>query len=462
LYIQFPFTFVWTNIGQSYQKIFFISKAPPLKSQTLIEKTNKRTTLLKKQDPKDVHEKELQTLVRFSSIVNSSLKIEDVLDFAMQWAEEFMNAEASTVYELEEEKGEIFIRVARGKKKEPIKGIKLKLGEGVAGRVVQTGRPMVSQDVKTEKSFSTKYDDKTGFKTRSMICVPLILRDKPIGALQVLNKRSGESFTEADLELLTIMSQQISVALENAKLYSRLEEKFQLTEQELKTTQEKLIRTERLAAMGHLVQGVAHEIRNPITTIGGFSSRLKKELPNSPKLQGYVNIIIDESKRLENLVTEVKEFAAVQSATMNPEDITKVVDQIISGFEERARDQNIALDVRIDKDLPLTEMDKSQITIALSNIIENALECMPNGGQLTLESKHDSQYVMTSIKDTGCGIAEEDLDSVYDPFFTSKTRGAGLGLTMVHQIVMNHNGEIKIRSRKGIGTAVTLIIPVKQ
>ncbi|MCD6296602.1 MAG: GAF domain-containing protein [Deltaproteobacteria bacterium] len=417
---------------------------------------------MKKQNPKNIHQKELDTLIRFSSIINSSLKIEDVLNYAMQWVEEFMSAEASTVYELDEDKGEIFIRIARGKKKEPVKRIKLKLGEGIAGGVIQTGKSVVMQDVNTEKKFSNKFDTKTGFETRSMLCVPLILRDKPIGALQVLNKRSGETFTDADLELLTSISQQIAVALDNAKLYRRLEKKFELTEQELKTTQEKLIRTERLAAMGNLVKGIAHEIRNPITTIGGFSSRLKKELKEESKLRKYVDIIIEESKRLENIVTEVHEFAGVQSANMNLDDLGAVLGQVATEFGEQAKKQDVKFMVKIDKDLPLTFMDTSQIAKAFSNIIENALESMPHGGKLTLEAKLDNDNIVTSIRDTGCGIASEDLDAVYDPFFTSKTRGAGLGLTMVHQIVMNHNGELKFDSKEGVGTTVTIRLPVIQ
>ncbi len=415
---------------------------------------------MKKQNPKNIHEKELNTLVRFSSIINSSLKIEDVLNYAMQWAEEFINAEASTVYELDEDKGEIFIRIARGKKKGPVKRIKLKLGEGVAGRVVQTGEPVVMQDVNREKIFSNKFDNKTGFETRSMLCVPLILRGKSIGALQVLNKKSGQTFTDADLELLTSMSRQIAVSLDNAKLYSRLEKKFKLTEQELKTTQEKLIRTERLAAMGNLVKGVAHEIRNPITTIGGFSSRLKRGLNKEPTLQKYVDIIMEEAKRLENIVTEVHEFSGVQSANMNLDDITEVLNQAVTKFREQARKQDIKLVVKIDENLPSTFMDASQITKALSNIIENALESMTHGGEMTLEATLDKNHIVTSIKDTGCGIARKNLDSVYDPFFTSKTRGAGLGLTMVHQILMNHNGELKFDSKEGVGTTVTIRLPV--
>jgi signal transduction histidine kinase len=417
---------------------------------------------LKKQNPKDVHEKKLDTLLKFSSIINSSLKIEDVLNHAMQWAEEFMDAEASTVYELDEEKGEIFVRIARGKKKEPVKGIILKVGEGVSGRVIQTGRPMVIQDARKEKDFSRKYDTKTGFETRSMICVPLVLRDKTIGALQVLNKKSQKAFTDSDLELLTTMSQQIAVALDNAKLYHRLEEKFELTERELKNAQEKLIRSERLMAMGHLVQGVAHEIRNPVTTIGGFAGRLEKELKGQPKLLRYLAFILEESKRLENIVKQVHEFANLLSATLETGEIRSVLDQVIERFEPLTQRQGITLSYEIDKGLPHIKKDSAQLMVALTNVMENAIESMPEGGTLTLTAKQDGDHILISILDTGCGIAQEDQDSVYDPFFTSKTQGAGLGLTMVHQIVMNHNGEIKIQSQEGKGTRVTLTFPVNQ
>jgi signal transduction histidine kinase len=429
---------------------------------TIGKNTKKGTLELKKQKPIDVHERELNTLLKFSSIINSSLKIEDVLNHAMQWAEEFMDAEASSVYELDEEKGEIFIRIARGSKKEPVKLIRLKLGEGIAGRVVQTGRPMVIQDTRKEKNFNRKYDTKTGFETRSMICVPLILRDKTIGALQVLNKKSQKSFVDSDLELLTTMSHQIAVALDNAKLYRRLEKKFELTESELKETQERLIRSERLAAMGHLVQGVAHEIRNPVTTIGGFAGRLEKELKGRPKLQKYISFIMEQSERLENIVKQVREFSDILSGKLKTGEITGVLDQVIEKFEPLAQRQNIAFSFQIDRGLPLIKMDSAQLMLALTNVIENALDSMPEGGNLTLTAKLEEHYIKINILDTGCGIAQKDQASVYDPFFTSKTRGAGLGLTMVHQIIMNHNGEIEIKSQEGKGTQVTLSFPLKQ
>ena len=410
--------------------------------------------------PEDLRQKELDIILKFGSLINSSLKIEEVLDYAMQWAEEFMNAEASTIYELDEEKGDLFIRVARGEKKEPIKKIRLQLGEGIAGRVVQTGLPMVVQDVLKEESFSPKFDRKSGFDTKSMICVPLILRGIPIGAFQILNKRSGVPFDSSDVELLTSMSQLVAVALENAKLYRRLEEKFELTERELKITQQELIRSSRLAAMGHLAQGVAHEIRNPVTSIGGFARRIEKALNHESKLKGYVQIILKETERLENLVRQVNEFSSVLFASLVHGDVREVLDLLIENFKSTAQDQRVSLLTAFDQALPYIRMDPSQLLTALSSITENALESMPEGGKLAISARQKGNLLMIEVSDSGCGISGEHIESVYDPFFTSKTRGAGMGLTMVHQIITNHDGEIKIQSLEGKGTTVTIRLPV--
>ncbi len=413
-------------------------------------------------DPEEERCRELETILRFTALISSSLRIEDVLNYAMKWAEEFIDAEASTVYELDEEKKELFIRIARGEKKESVERIKFELGQGISGHVVQTGQPMVIQDVRKEKRFSPKFDRITGFRTRSMICVPLILRGKTIGALQVLNKKSGDLFTKIDVELLTSMSQQIAVAMENAKLYRRLEKKFELNARELKTAQDKLILSERLVAMSHLVQGVAHEIRNPVTTIGGFARRIKKILKRDPEVDKYLNVILEESERLESLVTQVHEYTSVLAATLAMDDIRATLHEVVNKFEPIAQQQGVTLVTKIDESLPLTRMASSQIMTALSNIMENALEAMPNGGELVLEAKQRNSQLFIKILDTGHGIRQEYLNSVYDPFFSSKTHGAGLGLAVVYQIVKNHDGEITIQSQEGKGTSVTIQLPVRR
>ena len=408
----------------------------------------------------ELYHRELETLLKFGTLINSSLNIEVVLDNAMKWAEEFIGAEASSIYEMGDEKNELFIRLARGEKKGPVKGLTLKVGEGIAGFVVQNGQPIVIQDVRKEGRFSDKFDKLTGFITRSMICVPLILRDKTVGAIQVLNKKSDTPFTDVDLQVLTTVAPQIAVAMENAKLYQRLETKFELTSEELKTTQEKLFRSERLAAMGHLVQGVAHEIRNPVTTIGGFAHRIKKNEIESARLKKYMDIIIDESARLENLVDQVREFSEVQSADLIPNHLDPVLDEIIKKFETRVKTKGITLVTDLTNDNLLIKMDMPQLVSALSQVLENALDSMQDGGTIKINAEREDDHLLIRVSDTGCGIEKGQLEAVYDPFVTSKTRGAGLGLTMVHQIIMNHHGDIKISSELNKGTTVTIQLPL--
>ncbi|MBW1912660.1 MAG: GAF domain-containing protein [Deltaproteobacteria bacterium] len=361
---------------------------------------------------------------------------------------------------MDEESGEIFVRLARGKKKDPVKDIRLKLGDGIAGSVVETGQPMVVQDVSKEKRFSYKFDKLTGFKTKSLICVPLTLRDKSIGAIQVLNKKDQEPFSKTDLEILTSMSQQIAVAMENARLYRRLQERFELTANELRSAQGRLIRSERLAAMGHLVNGVAHEIRNPITTIGGFAKRIKNLVGEDNRLKRYTDIIMNETARLERLVRQVNDLSKIQSAQLSPGNMISVIDEVLNWFKPLAAGQSVNVVRHIEKDLPMITMDSPQLVTALSNILENALESMSADGKIELDVHRDNNSIMIVVKDSGSGIAQMELDSIYDPFVTSKTSGAGLGLTMVYQIVSNHHGEINIRSKASEGTRVSIRLPI--
>jgi signal transduction histidine kinase len=406
-----------------------------------------------------LYRRELATILRSSALINSSLNIEQVLDNAMKWAEDFMGAEASTVYELDDRSNELIVRLARGEKKGPVERVTLKVGEGIAGTVVKTGKPMVIQDVSQEKKFTDKIDRLTGFQTKSAICVPLLLRNRPIGALQVINKKSGEPFNRSDLEILFAIAQHVSVAMENANLYRRLEESFAVTTQELRITQEKLIRTERLASMSNLVQGVAHEIRNPITTIGGFARRIKKELGDNRKFEKYADIILEETARLENIVKRVHDLTETQSYSPTLTRIEPLVEEVLKSATPLANQIGVRIVKQVAPDLPQVRLDSSQLAVALANIVENALEAMPQGGTLSLTVLREDPSFVIIIKDTGCGIPKDQVAAIYDPFVTSKSKGVGLGLTVVHQVVSNHHGDIKITSEVRKGTVVTLRLP---
>jgi signal transduction histidine kinase len=212
--------------------------------------------------------------------------------------------------------------------------------------------------------------------------------------------------------------------------------------------------------MSNLVQGVAHEIRNPITTIGGFARRIKKELGENRKLEKYVDIILDETARLENIVKRVHDFTETQSYSPTMEKIEPIVEEVLNSAKPFANQLGVRIIKEIAPELPPARLDSSQITVALTNIVENALEAMPKGGTLTLKALREDRSLVITIKDTGCGIPKEQLTAIYDPFVTLKSKGIGLGLTLVHQVISNHHGDIRITSEVQKGTVVTIRLPL--
>jgi hypothetical protein len=276
----------------------------------------------------------------------------------------------------------------------------------------------------------------------------------------VINKKSGDPFNRSDLEILYAIAQHVSIAMENANLYRRLEENFAVTTQELRITQDKLIRTERLASMSNLVQGVAHEIRNPIMTIGGFARRIKKELGDNLKLDKYVDIILDETARLEHIVRRVHDFTETQSYSPTLQKIESIVEAVLNVAMPLADQLGVRIIKQVAPDLPRSMLDSGQLTVALANVLENALEAMPKGGTLTLKASSEDNSLTVTVADTGCGIPKDQLTAVCDPFVTSKSKGVGLGLTLVHQVVSNHQGDIRITSEVQKGSVVTIRLPL--
>ena len=404
-------------------------------------------------------EDEIKALARLSTMVNSTLDLMEVLDNAMKYVEELMDAEASSIFEVDHERDELFFRLARGKGGSRAREIRLSMGEGIAGWVAREGKPLLVADVYEDKRFSPRMDKYSGFKTRSIIGVPIKHKGRLIGVLEVLNKRGGP-FEEEDLELLTVVGNQIGIAMENARLYQRLQEKFTLTAEELKKTQQKLIQSERLGALARLSQGVAHEVRNPVMSIGGFARRLKQQLSPGDSAHKYVEIILKELARLEKMVQDVENYANMREPEFREVNLKKLIEHALEEWR-----QNWARpDIQVHLDLPGEEItfsgDERLLSLVLKNLFRNAREAMTSGGKLSIAAYPRGRQIIIEVGDTGSGIPPEDLPQVFDPFFTSNPQGSGLGLTTVHRIVSEHNGEISVKSTVGEGTEFRIRLPL--
>jgi len=400
----------------------------------------------------------LHKLVTLSSVINSSLDILRVLDSSMRFVEELLGAEASSIFELDEERGELCFRLARGEASEKCREIRMKMGEGVTGWVALHGKPLRVPDTSLDERFSPKADRETGFHTRSLVAVPIRNRGRVVGVLEVLNKRGPEPFDEQDVEVLELVANQVGTALENARLYGKLQEKAALTESELKETQARLLRAERLAALGQLSQGVAHEVRNPVMTIGGFARRLLKTFePGDPAAQ-YAEIILQEAGRLEKMVSDVDQYTRMPDPVLTEWPLSELVHAAVQLWQEDVARQDVRIEVALPPDDPTLSADKEQMARALLQLMRNASDAMPEGGTISITAQWEGPRLSLRVRDTGTGISAEDLPRIFDPFFTSKTRGSGLGLTTVNRIVSDHGGEVKVSSQPGQGTEVRLLL----
>ena len=232
---------------------------------------------------------------------------------------------------------------------------------------------------------------------------------------------------------------------------------------EIKQAQDKLIQAEKLASLGRLTADIAHEIRNPLSALGGFGRRLLKNTTEK-KQKEYAEIIVSEADRLEHVLSDVLTFSREARFHFKKARVNEIIRKSVNLYRENCKEQSIDIKVQFETDLPvLIEMD--QVEHAVNNLISNAIDAMPDGGALTVttqkEQANDITYVAVHISDTGEGIPEENLPLVFEPFYTTKKigHGTGLGLSITRRIVEEHGGFIQAKNRSEKGLTVSMFFP---
>ena len=233
-----------------------------------------------------------------------------------------------------------------------------------------------------------------------------------------------------------------------------------------KKLQEKIIEYEKLSALGRLTANVAHEIRTPITVIGGLARRLKKSIPSGTKAEEYLELISLEAKRLEEILKDVLVFSNEPFLLKEKKDINRLLEDSLDVYEDECRKYSISIQKVFDDVTPIY-VDKRLVREAIKNLILNAIDAMPNGGRLTITTKQDflngKNYVTLKVTDTGVGISEENIKMIYEPFFTTKIarKDTGLGLSITKKIVEGHGGFIKVDSSIAKGSTFSLYFPYR-
>jgi two-component system sensor histidine kinase HydH len=231
---------------------------------------------------------------------------------------------------------------------------------------------------------------------------------------------------------------------------------------EVRSLQEEIRRKEKLAAVGSLAAGIAHEIRNPLSSIKGVATYFGNRFAETVEDKELAGVMVREVDRLNRVISELLEFARPSELKLKPTNINELLEHSVRLIQQDAKSNNIEIDLSVGDDLPSVLLDPDRFSQALLNLYLNGIQAMDEGGMLSVKSTHGKNgEIKVEITDTGKGIDLDDVNKVFDPYFTTKSKGTGLGLAIVHKIVEAHHGEIKIRSTPGKGTVFTLLIPLK-
>ncbi len=410
-----------------------------------------------------LNSEKLGATVEECSIINSTLNIAEVLESIMRYANRVTNSAASTLMLLDEETGELVFSVPTGPKSDKLTDFRLPPGEGIAGWVAENGQHLLIPDVKKDKRFYGETDEMSGFETKSILCVPLKAKSKMIGVLEVINKVDDTSFTEEDAMLLNIFANQAAIAIENARFYDELKDRYE----ENKQLQEKLAESEKLRAMGLMASGVAHDFNNMLAIIFGNIDLAEVE-DNKDMLLKRLAKIRKAAVDSANVIKRLQKFTKTNSedTPFQPVKLNDLVREAIEISTPMWKDGPHAKGTSIEIVDVLTEEEfiilgnETDLREAVINMIFNSVNAMPQGGKIHLAMYTKDESIYLEISDNGIGMTEETKRRIFDPFFTTKgVNHSGLGMSMLYGTIKRHNGSIDIKTKPGEGTMLTIVLP---
>jgi PAS domain S-box-containing protein len=518
---------------------------------------------------------EIEALLAISEKLGASRELSETFQQIMEYLATRFGMERGTLTLLEADTKDLIIRVAHGLSEEEMKRGKYKIGEGITGKVVETGGPVIVPSIGREPLFL----DRTGARRNidrdniAFLCVPLKLENEVIGVLSVDKVRSVDDTLESDLRLLTIIA---SIIAQAVRVHGAIAEIVALKERtdrilagmpdgvlvlgpaglvvtlnraaerifglaradasdrhfldvfaphagvrniieqiyddpnasstyetkifctgaesvpvaitwsliadesdsgptiilniqdltEVKRIERQLRRSQRLAALGTMAAGVAHEIRNPLGGIRGASQLLAREMKDNPRLHEFTEVIVQEVDRLDRTVEQLLGFARPTKSDMAPIHIEDVIERALVMVKPEIEKKRIHVEKDFPQGLRRIRASQSQMTQLFLNLFLNALQAMPEAGTLSITIREESHAggaektaLIVTVTDTGHGMSRQTLEHLFMPFYTNRDSGTGLGLAIAHKIIEEHGGTIDAASKEGKGTTFTMSFP---
>ena len=416
---------------------------------------------------KAMEKNDLKTLIAIyesSRAVFSTVDLDELLELVMDLVQKSLRADEGSLMFLDDSQ-KLYVASSKGLDERVAREVHLGLGDRVAGLAAQQRRALllIGGLEKYPEFQGIKGNDRIG----SSIVVPLLFRDELFGILTLNRAKGRDNFNSSDLRLASIFASQVAQAVRNAKLFRVLETKVEELRKAYKTLEEtktELVASEKLAAIGRLVSGVAHEINNPLTSVLGFTEILLSSEGENPMKESLA-IVLHEAQRCQKIVQDLLLFTRHKKMSLELTRIDHLADEILEALSLDLKKNSVEV-VKNYSDSPPILVDPSQIQQVFLNLIKNAIQAMeavPQGRKITVSIQLPAPKKMrVAFRDNGPGITAENIDKIFEPFFTTKGvgKGTGLGLSLSYGIIQRHGGCILVDSKPGNGTSFIVEIPM--
>ncbi len=341
-------------------------------------------------------------------------------------------------------------------------GMELPVEGSAVGWVVTNRKPLIQPDTRHSRFREDERLHEIGI--RSYLDVPLTVKGEVIGTLNV-GCRQPNAFSPTDVETLTEIANQVAISIQNQRLHAetqrfaeKLEQRVRERTRELEEVQAQLIEAERFAAAGRLAAAIAHEINNPMQSIRSGLELLADRVPDHDEVsRQYIEILLDEQARVSGIIRQMLDFYRPPTGDRRPININDIIQRVLSLI---AMDRHeVRVETRLDPELPLICANADQLKQVFFNLTLNAIEAMSRRGHLVVTTASTDNGVLISFADDGPGIAAGDIGHIFEPFYTTKPDGLGIGLSVSRSLIEAHGGEISVRSRESEGTTFEIRLP---
>lgn len=410
-----------------------------------------------------------QKIGEICATVNAVGGAKELFETSLKRTMQLFGAARGSIYILDENEKDLVLKIAEGMEAPEQERMIKRLGEGVVGKVAVSKQPIFVSDISQDDRFQN-YKARASYRTASFICAPLLIKDKLIGVISISDKECGSPFTPYELQLLDFLSSQIALNYRRIQLYERfksieqekdhLQDKLGRSNQEASNLKKQIVLHEKLATIGKLTGGIAHEFNNPLDGVIRYTNLCLEHVKDDEVVRGYLLEIKNGLHRMANIVKSLLACSRNASPSMQRTTLNKAVEQALGSLKSEILGKNVIIEKDLGAGIPdILDLGLERVMV---NLIHNAIDAVGKNGRIKVRTAGGDQQLIFEISDNGCGIPENMIQEIFEPFYTTKDidKGCGLGLTIVTEIIKSYDGQINVASTTGEGTVFSVIIPL--